>query len=562
MLRHFQIRRGSSLVLRFVARAKMHEIQMLGLLEHDVLSSIEVPFMSGKSEKFINTKEVDATSDVTKADADKFDLDTFALTSKYNSNQIPLPTNAASMSSTRPTAEKRASQRHLNVVRIDTIEESPKRIFKELPPDGLPKNEVSAPSIPDASTSPSQSSIRSALSEKSTSSKTVSRSGSLSKGTLASKLGNSWLFNPFRSTPSEPQTTQVSASAAPSSQPFDKLQKPPKTSTTPSSPIRMPPPKATVASSIQQMQQIQPMNIKNKTANRSSVGRTYEEETLIPHRSSHSRRSPINTPPRDEMLSGKRRSGINALAHSFSSPSPVMATNPTRPQAAVSYPQASLARRWQHIYPQPTYKHDLKWKSIVTPGCLPLTVEHFPSFTELESSYDVFLYEFIVDPAEMRSFLVKPPVVKGSAEDLRRAWALVVMRGMAAVRLAQGFQFILKPQKVQGEEGKSQRTKYFVANGALESWPTGAAEILSSTTDPVYLSMTNEIHRISYTGEAIQVKRYVRRMNPTRPFSYQCLIWPKLGGEFELRCLYLLVDIPYFPRRVHRTFNRVPISWT
>ena len=512
----------------------MHEIQMLGLLEHDVLSSIEVPFMSGKSEDLINTGEGDDASGLTKVDADKFDLDTFALTSKYNSHPVALPTNAVSISSVRPTAEKRASHRHSNVVRIDTIEESPKAIFKDLPPDGLPKSEISAPSIPDAGTSPSQSSIRSARSEISSSSKTASRSGSLSKGTLASKLGNSWLFNPFRSTPSEPQTTQVSASASASSQPFDRLQKTPKTLTTPSSPIRMPPPKVTVASSTQQMQQIQPMIIKNKTVNRSSLSRTFEEETLIPHRSAHVRRSPINTPPRDEMTSGKRRSGMNALSQSFTSPSPVMATNPTRPQTAVSYPQASLARRWQHIHPQPAYKHDLKWKSIVTPGCLPLTVEHFPSITELESSYDVFSYEFIVDPAEMRSFLVKPPVVRGSADDLRRAWALVVMRGMAAVRLAQGFQFILKPRKVQGEEEKSKRTKYFVQDETLESWPTGAAEILSSTTDPVYLSMTNEIHRISYTGEAIQVKRYVRRMNPTRPFSYQCLIWPKLGGEFDL----------------------------
>lgn len=512
----------------------MHEIQMLGLLEHDVLSSIEVPFMSGKSEKFINTGEVDDISDITKADADKFDLDTFALTSNYNSNHVALPTNPVPISSMRPTTEKRASHRHSNTVRIDTIEESPKHIFKELPPDGLPKSEISAPSIPDASTSPSQSSIRSVRSEKSSSSRTASRSGSLSKGTLASKLGSSWLFNPFRSTPSEPQTTQVSASASSSGQSFDKVQKIPKTLTTPSSPIRMPPPKATVASSIQQTRQIQPMTIKNKTANRSSLSRTYEEETLIPHRSPHVRRSPINTPPRDEMISGKRRSGMNAVAHSLSSPSPVMATNPTRPQAPVSYPQASLARRWQHVYPQPTYKHDLKWKSIVTPGCLPLTVEHFPSINELESSYDGFSYEFIVDPTEMRSFLVKPPVVGGSAEDLRRAWALVVMRGMAAVRLAQGFQFILKPQKVQREEEKSKRTKYFVEDETLESWPTGAAEILSSTTNPVYLSMTNEIHRISYTGEAIEVKRYVRRMNPTRPFSYQCLIWPKLGGEFDL----------------------------
>lgn len=144
----------------------------------------------------------------------------------------------------------------------------------------------------------------------------------------------------------------------------------------------------------------------------------------------------------------------------------------------------------------------------------------------------MFSYEFIIDPSEMRSFLVKPPVIKGNADETRKAWALVVMRGMAAVRLAQGFQFILKPHKQQPEEEKFsfRRTKSFMGEEETDYFPSGAAEVLSSTTHPVYLSMTNEIHRISYTGEAIQVKRYVRRTNPTRPFNYQCLIWPKLGG--------------------------------
>lgn len=69
--------------------------------------------------------------------------------------------------------------------------------------------------------------------------------------------------------------------------------------------------------------------------------------------------------------------------------------------------------------------------------------------------------------------------------------------------------------------------------------PAGTADILRSTADPVYLSMSNEIHRISYTGEAIQVKRYVRRMPPTKPFEYECLIWPKLGvGYTELKTTF------------------------
>ncbi|KAF8972648.1 hypothetical protein BDZ97DRAFT_1901173 [Flammula alnicola] len=480
---------------RFLARAKMHEIQMLGLLEHDVLSSIEVPYIE-KQDATSTSATPHQILETTEAEANKFDLDTFALTLNYNASAIVLPQNGATSVPLRPNAEKRTSHRHSTIGRIDTIEESPKlQIHKELPPEGQPTLEVST----------SVSSIRSSRSEKSTSSKTPSRSGSLSKGTLASKLAPSWLFNPFRSGPSEPQTTQVSASASRSALTTEKSPKSPTRTTAPSSPIRMPlPSKPTVAATTQQ---IQPVAIKNKTTT-----------TLAPLRASYIRRSPINTPPRDETLAGKRRSATGSLPHSFPSSSPAAFINPTRPQSTVSYPQASLARRWQHIYPQPAYKHDIKWKSIVTPGCLPLTVEHFPS----------------IDPGEMRSFLVKPPIARGSAEDLRRAWALVVMRGMAAVRLAQGFQFILKPQKTQGEEDKtnSRRTKSFVGDEGLESWPAGAAEVLSSTTDPVYLSMTNEIHRISYTGEAIQVRRYVRRTNPTRPFSYQCLIWPKLGGGY------------------------------
>jgi hypothetical protein len=39
---------SSMFIRRFIGRAKMHEIQMLGLVEHDVLSSIEVPFLPEK----------------------------------------------------------------------------------------------------------------------------------------------------------------------------------------------------------------------------------------------------------------------------------------------------------------------------------------------------------------------------------------------------------------------------------------------------------------------------------------------------------------------------------
>jgi hypothetical protein len=180
------------------------------------------------------------------------------------------------------------------------------------------------------------------------------------------------------------------------------------------------------------------------------------------------------------------------------------------------------------MYPQVLYKYDIKWKAMTVPVCLPLTVEHFPSASELESSYDVFSYDFVVDPHEMCSFLVKPPDDTGDLDKLRRDWALIVMRGMAAVRLAQGFQFVLRPPEKKRSLGW---TKSSMTGGDATPKPIDEGSLLCSTNHPVYLSMTNEIHQISYTGEAIQVRRYVRRTLRLRSFDYQCLMWPKLGGK-------------------------------
>jgi hypothetical protein len=197
--------------------------------------------------------------------------------------------------------------------------------------------------------------------------------------------------------------------------------------------------------------------------------------------------------------------------------------------------QAILASRWQHLFPQPLYKNEIKWKSMVYPASLPLTTEYFPSTVELESSYDMFSYDFVVDPRDMRSFMVRPNIPnKATTEEAREACALSIMRGMAAVRLAQGFQFVLAPEGAERDQEPENgrpinRTKSFVIEDDLLPRAQGSADILTSKLDPVYLSMSNEIHRISYTGEAIQVRRYVRRAAAPKPFEYQCLIWPKLG---------------------------------
>ncbi|KAJ7286515.1 hypothetical protein C8J57DRAFT_665587 [Mycena rebaudengoi] len=508
---------------RFIARAKMHEIQMLGLLEHDVVSSIEVPFLAPPSD-LVDAPWESESAPPTKSEAEQFDLDVFALkpesksTTGRNSWSSPAGTD-------QRAAEVRASQRASRIAgRI--VEESPRRIHLELPAEKTYEGyQASTTSL---STSPSQSSIHSVQSTKSSTSTTAprhSKETSASRTSVASKLAPSWLFNPFRSVPSEPQTTTVSASAT--SSPGSAS---PVSAAAPSAPRLPAAAKPTVA---QSPRAPVPIKAAGSPINRSNSTRTFDDDNLAPHRASFVRRSPINTPPRDEATFGRRRSSTVPLSSSF--PYISFPANPSRPNSFVSHTQSSLARRWEHIFPQPLYKHDMKWPSIVTPACLPLTVEYFPTAAELESSYDVFSYDFVLDPGEMHSFLVKRPQRQTVDDAMRREWALVVMRGMAAVRLAQGFQFVLRAPHKSGapdERIPSRRGKSFIPEEDIVPQPGGAAETLRSTTDPVYLSMSNEIHRISYADEAIQVRRYVRRMPQTRPFTYECLIWPKLGGGY------------------------------
>lgn len=548
----------------------MHEIQMLGLLEHDVLSSIEVPFLheEADSDPYATPQEAEAFS---KAEADRFDLERFTLKPKglsasafsgsthrlstafsMGSSQTTFTMNSSTpnllLSSSpltlRSSIEKRHSGSHRNSLlatsaKIEAIQENQSAALVQVDfsekekTGGHERSNSHDPLIqPVLSSSPSRESLRS--NKSASSSKAPTEGSSSARSTLTSKLNPAWLFRSFtRSGLSEPVTSTILASG---------------TATT----VEVSPPKVT-----EKATQVKPMAIKNAAGTGRNVGRNFDDEVISRSPLVRPRSPLVNISPSQQEPSSlgpmNRRSTISTVGP-FSSSSPGTAmhmslvgspfsykANPSQPNSTLSYSQASLAARWQHIFPTVLYKNDIKWKSIVTPGCLPLTVEYFPSKAELESSYDVFSYDFVVDPAEMKSFMVQPaPVVKTeSAEDRRRACAIRVMRGMAAVRLAQGFQFVLrgKQHRREGENREEEDDRHptrrsrasFHSEEDMVPKPAGVFEILKSTDDPVYLSMSNEIHRISYTGEAIQVRRYVRRMPAIDKFEYQCLIWPKLG---------------------------------
>ncbi|KAI6150578.1 hypothetical protein BKA82DRAFT_12489 [Pisolithus tinctorius] len=518
---------------RFIARAKMHEIQMLGLLAHDVLANIEIPFLpeirdptsSPPRESLVEHRAPTA------AEAEQADMEVFV------SKEVPRPLHinrtsyASSSNGTagtlthRPsTASERramASQRgSITSSRIAPILESPRRIFMDLPREG---NDSLIHSLTGRSTSPSQSSLRSERTSVPSAFMEGPTTTSETTSSRLAKLATSWFYNPFRGA-NEPQTPRPNDLSSSGGQ------------VTPTPSIRIPrAPAVPVTPSVSIARSPRPMAILHSASGGPTVSRTYDEDSAISHHGSFRRHSPLNSPQRDDTSFGVRRRATLTSLNVSSFPSTSSHANPSRPQSAVSYAQSSLASRWKHVFPMPVYKHEVKWASMVTPACLPLTVEHFPSNAELESSYDVFSYDFVVDPTEMRSFMVKAPNVIGTVDQIRRAWALVVMRGMVAVRLAQGFQFVIRPRKATATDGNAKITRHsksFLGEEDATPKPGGAAEVLLSTNDPVYLSMSNEIHRLSYTGEAIQVRRY--------PIDYECLIWPKLGvGYTELQTKFV-----------------------
>lgn len=544
---------------RFVARAKMHEIEMLGLLDHDVLSSIELPFLPDMTDPAATPNPSIQLGRINQADADRFDNEVFAArpeSRQQMANRNSVTSSVGSYRSYGSSDLKRSlSTRTADTVRsIPPIQESPHHLVADLPfdpPSADADHRLSKTSF-QLSSSPSQSSVRSAhsaLSALSTATSSTANESTRSRASAqraaakTSRFTPSWLWNTFtRSGPSQPQTSAVSASGVTSPlAPSPLTSRPPlptQFASTSAVPTQIPP---------HRRRSPKPMTIGSPSKSRLGTIRNLEEDSIPSHRGSLTRQSPVNTPPRDETTFGKRRSmTITSYISPLSSSSPVVRTNPSRPLDAVPSSQASLARRWQHLFPQPLSKHDIKWKSLVTPACLPLSVEYLPSTSELESSYDMSLYDFVVDPPEMKSFFVRPPTVSigSSPEAVRRAWALVVMRGMVAVRLAQGFQFVLRSPSSMTPDmenmGTLRRMVPYAAGGEAGTTPTGSAEVLKSANEPLYLSMSNEIHRIAYSGDSIQVRRYVRRMPRARPFDYQCLIWPKLGvGYTELRTSFV-----------------------
>ncbi|RKO93162.1 hypothetical protein BDK51DRAFT_18831, partial [Blyttiomyces helicus] len=218
--------------------------------------------------------------------------------------------------------------------------------------------------------------------------------------------------------------------------------------------------------------------------------------------------------------------------------------NPCNPSRNVVRLSSSI-RRWQHVFPRAILPNNrsgayLNWKSLCTPACLPLTTDFFPTMEELSEFYQEYIHT--VSPADDVT-----PYQDEAANEQKRVEALLVE--LISQRLAQGFQFIQSPMLDATQKGGSGSSTDSVGpsgGGALSAFarqPSPEKQISvhlapstipdplplpQATTGPYYLSLGDHVHKLSYSGKNLEIKRYVRRIAyNTDPLPYVCCIWPK-----------------------------------
>ena len=210
----------------------------------------------------------------------------------------------------------------------------------------------------------------------------------------------------------------------------------------------------------------------------------------------------------------------------FESPPPLIevprepAPVPTR---AVLSGQNAMLLRWQHVFLERTNRHTIKWWSMTSPVCLPLSTAYLPSERELTTGWHEYPYTVSVH-SDTTSILLK--------RGMSTSPALAMLREMCAQRIAQGFQLVERPVLRPGATPGTRDARAYIVRHPSELLRPGNF----ADGDPVYLSTTQQIHCIAYQRHAgiIHVTRYVQHMPyNTTPRPYRCCIWPRLQPGYR-----------------------------
>lgn len=154
-------------------------------------------------------------------------------------------------------------------------------------------------------------------------------------------------------------------------------------------------------------------------------------------------------------------------------------SNPSKIQTAL----ASRLGRWQHIFPRPLPTSQIKWKSLCSPGAVPLTTEEFPSAEQLDEEYQKSVYE------------VELPENADLSETPRS-----LVTEMLGFRISRGFQIVVGPRAAESTKMP-----------ALQSLNIFDGQVLAEVGSVIFLSRGSTIHKLTRSGETkVEVTQLIR----------------------------------------------------
>ncbi|EJU01540.1 hypothetical protein DACRYDRAFT_80132 [Dacryopinax primogenitus] len=550
---------------RFIPRCRIYEIQMLGLLEQDISSTISIPFLDEDASLMFGPK---TTSDGKDRKAAKERARRNFARNVFGRKPIEIPPppfivgyNSGSTLSAASRSSVRMPPGVLKMPPLMPVEDPPRgrptRVTPLTPSSEVPPTEK-PPELIKPGTSPSKPSIISTRSA-------ASATGSDSLGPLPPRqprmFSASWLLSSLRVQPALPQTTSVTVIRQSPSAPTKALETaaPPAVTAPEVPPAILHPMKKDIP--IKDMKPLTtagaspvPISIKARQQSISRPTRPTSELYADPPLIHPARASlPRNSLPADAPMSYKggsaEASGSTPQARYRQISTGVTLLNPSNPKPEQLAESAQEARRWKYSFAQPTFEHQMKWQSLCMPACLPLTVDVYPRQDELDNDFRTYHHTILVPDAN--SQFIRPPKYKKEGYTPETYQAEQLLRAIASFRLAQGFQFVVAPirtgrkhtpvlmqNRLSGSFGRTgllEPTTSHANDISLELKMGGASEVLRNVGDaPIYLSMGNQLHRISYDKEVqeIKVTAYIRGRQREEVLSYECLIWPKHGSGY------------------------------
>lgn len=199
------------------------------------------------------------------------------------------------------------------------------------------------------------------------------------------------------------------------------------------------------------------------------------------------------------------------------SPDALYSANPINARVA-QWSRNAMLLRWQHVFLERTSQHTVKWWSMSSPACLPVTTRYLPSEEELAVAWHEYPYTVAVH-SDRSSVLLKNSAVSSPA--------LAMLCEMCTQRLLQGFQLVERHVTIPGVAPP---------HNVVVRYP---AELLQPGNfahgEPIYMSAMNQVHRITYNRQAgtVHVVRYVHKMPySTAPMPYRCCVWPRAQAGY------------------------------